>query len=201
MGQLTLYLVRHGQYDSAKNTDDLGTGLSEKGRQQSRLTGHALQHLSVQHIHYSTMRRTQQTAELLAEAFNGVQIHPTEKLWETIPSVPRSLIKFFLLSFPDLTDDRIIENRAHADHAFDHYFQASGEVKDEHVILVTHGNLIRYFVCRVLDIPIDGWVSMSSSNCGITRVAVDEAGHPTLLAYNEINHLPLDLRTDNYYRV
>ena len=59
-------------------------------------------------------------------------------------------------------------------------------------ILVCHGNLIRYLVCRVLGIEPETWTSLvAPSHCGITQILVAADNKPRILCYNETGHLSL----------
>jgi broad specificity phosphatase PhoE len=64
---------------------------------------------------------------------------------------------------------------------------------------VAHGNLIRYLVCRAMDVDATAWSALTSLNCGVTRIMVESNGLCSLISYNELGHLPLELHTDNLH--
>jgi len=62
-------------------------------------------------------------------------------------------------------------------------------------VVVCHGNLIRYFVCRALKVPIVRWTRMNSSHCALTRILIRDTGAIRVVSYNETAHLPPKLVT------
>jgi broad specificity phosphatase PhoE len=43
---------------------------------------------------------------------------------------------------------------------------------DSYDVVVCHGNVIRYFVCRALQLPPEGWLKLATFNCGLTHLAI-----------------------------
>jgi serine/threonine-protein phosphatase PGAM5 len=115
-------------------------------------------------------------------------------LWEFVPCIPPREADYFALHFPTLTDDVILKDRRLADQAFERLFCPPGD-DDSHDVVVCHGNLIRYFVCRVLEVSVETWANMEANNCGITRCTVESDGRKMLISMNDVGHLPLDMRT------
>lgn len=66
---------------------------------------------------------------------------------------------------------------------------------DRHELIVAHGNLIRYLICRVLGASPRAWASMRINNCGLSEVVVESDGSLTLASYNDTGHLPPRLVT------
>eukprot|EP00929_Paragymnodinium_shiwhaense_P002221 TRINITY_DN102434_c0_g1_i1.p1 TRINITY_DN102434_c0_g1~~TRINITY_DN102434_c0_g1_i1.p1 ORF type:complete len:408 (-),score=25.77 TRINITY_DN102434_c0_g1_i1:15-1175(-) len=94
-----LIFVRHGQYD----LEDASHGLTEKGREQSRLLGERLAkmheevqkdrngeiHVRFEGIWQSDVLRAKQTAQILSDYLPGVKLHPPDPvLAEGQPCVP-----------------------------------------------------------------------------------------------------------------
>jgi len=190
-----IYLVRHGQYEShPENGDSLGGSLTPLGREQAALTAEALAPIPIRSIHASTLRRAAETAGVIADRFPGVEVQSWRDLWEIIPCIPPREADYFALHFPNLTDEIILRDRLIASDTFDRLF-CPAEIDDQHNVIVCHGNLIRYFVCRVLDVAVEAWANMEASNCGITRCTVESDGRKMLISMNDVGHLPLDMRT------
>jgi len=59
--------------------------------------------------------------------------------------------------------------------------------------VVCHGNVIRWFVCRVLNVDPMAWLGMSIANCSVTVVRVAPDGELKLLAFADTGHLSPDL--------
>jgi len=66
---------------------------------------------------------------------------------------------------------------------------------DAHDIVVCHGNVIRWFVCRALKVDADAWLGMSIANCSLTLIQIRADGSAKLLAFADSGHLPYELTT------
>lgn len=192
----SLYLIRHGQHHSEKFVDDpLGTHLTSMGQEQVLLTAYRLREVPVQKIHFSSMYRTAETAlriaDILCEVDPGIELHHSKGLWECIPVVPDKLAEDFALMY---SAQELTSGEEHARIVFDRYFKrALGEDKTE--VIVSHGNLIRYLVLRVLQVSPQAWINMEINNCGISQVVIKPDGEMKLISYNDVGHLPIHLRT------
>jgi len=191
-----IYLVRHGQYEPyPENGDSLGGSLTLLGREQAEHTAQALAStIAVSTIYASTLRRAAETATVIARQFSGLEVQTARDLWEIVPCIPPREADYFALHFPNLTPAAIARDRYLADQAFDRLFcPANGS--DQHDLIVCHGNLIRYFACRVLKVAVEIWANMETNNCGITRCVIESDGRMMLVSLNDIGHLSPELRT------
>lgn len=203
----TLYLVRHGQHrhvplasDSSgwaaehSLDDDIirrqDGGLTASGRQQAELSAQALSTQQIHAIYSSTLPRALETATIIAAQLPNVPVMAERDLWECVPHVPTKLAHQ-ASEFPPALLER---DRHHASAAFERYFQPVAETEQREII-IAHGNLIRYFICRALNITLDAWVNMYTYNCGISTVQIQEDGACILISFNELGHLPEHLRT------
>ncbi len=195
MASRYIYLVRHGQYNPDARTDDpLEGSLTPLGKQQARKTAKALRHFPITAIHTSTLHRAAETAQIIAAAFPEMDVQRTRRLWESIPVLSEQMLK----QFQHYSSSQLQKQAERAEKAFDHYFKPTRGA-EKHEVLVAHGNLIRYFVCRTLRVDPAAWTHMDCHNCGITRVRINEFGDTFLISYNDTGHLPPNLRTDNFY--
>lgn len=191
MATRTIYLVRHGLHDSEHSRHDkLGSGLTPVGVEQAKLTAQRLSSLPISAIYCSTLRRAVETAEIIAREFPDILLQRSRLLWECIPCIPRNFAELFV----DIPAEKIAQDRERAGRAFDRHFKRA-RGKDKHEIVVCHGNLIRYFVCRVLQLEIEDWVDMDMSNCGISTVLIGSNGRMVLVSHNDVGHLPYHLIT------
>ena len=62
-------------------------------------------------------------------------------------------------------------------------------------IVVCHGNVIRYFVLRALQLPADRWLHLSVGHCSVTHLVLQPDGRVELRRLGDQSHLPKDLRT------
>lgn len=191
----TLFLVRHGLYQKTDWTRPAGGyafkdlllytdgPLSDGGKEQAQRMATRMSTYKIDRIFCSSLQRTRETAQFLSEALGGMHVNTTDLLWEVIPSMPPHASE----EICGLNIGEIEVSRQKADQAFEQYFKPSKN--DSQQVLVCHGNLIRYLVCRILEIPFTKWNQMEISNCGITEVTVD-SGEMMLVSHNDVGHLP-----------
>lgn len=178
MGTRTLLLVRHGQYDLTS-----GGKLTQLGREQAAVTGRWIStHLEGRQadaLWSSTLPRARETAGIIAQSLAPSKVRPVSVLREGI----YSKIKGF-----DIPPEERTADRSRADAAYARFFRTSKT--DRLDIVVCHGNLIRYLVCRAIDIPVGRWIRMNSHHCSLTRILVRDTGAVRVVSYNETAHLP-----------
>lgn len=179
--------MRHGQYDEVETGS-----LTPLGRRQAARTAHALRHLRVDRIWHSTLVRAQETARIVAEKQQGVPVHESAALCEVIPTALPPALKI------KVERGRVGKDRKRADRAFRLLFKPSKKSRTE--IVVCHGNLIRYLVCRALGIERKLWTRLDATHCGLTEFrVVRTASGPMVrvVRYNDVGHLPPRLRTES----
>lgn len=192
MGRKVIYLVRHGHYECSDTTSDPSEGcLTELGKAQAYLVAQRLRQFSIDRIHFSSMRRAMETADVIATAFPEISLHASDLLWE-----------FYWKIFTDATQtlageelERVEQIKQRIEIAFQKYFTPSETETEQREILVCHGNIIRYFVCRALRISLECLSNMESANCGITTFVVETNGRLILIDYNDVGHLPIAKQT------
>lgn len=74
MGLTNIYLARHGETEYNRNDQLQGRGidasLNETGIQQARAIAHHLQEISLHGVYSSSLKRSKETASIIAETFN-----------------------------------------------------------------------------------------------------------------------------------
>jgi serine/threonine-protein phosphatase PGAM5 len=181
MGTRHILLIRHGQYD-----EEHDGGLTDLGREQAHRVGAALRGVTPRTIFVSTLRRARETAAIVSAHFPDVPVRKMRLLCEAVPTtIPR------LPGFASAA--RIRADRTRADAAFAKLFRpARASCSD---VVVAHGNIIRFFVCKALGIPPITWVKLGSVHCGVTEVLVEPSGYMRLRSFNDTGHLPRRMRT------
>jgi serine/threonine-protein phosphatase PGAM5 len=190
-GDRTLYLVRHGQYDHEDELDpDIGHALIPLGVAQARLVADRLRSIPVKmtSLHSSTMTRARQTAQVIGQEFPELKHQQSRLLRECTPSTWREDIMI------RLEPGESEECEDQLDQAFNNYFLPS-PAGDLHDIIVCHGNVIRYFVTKVLGVDSRSWLGMSIGNCSLTVVRVRPDGSMKLSFFGDVGHLPHNLQT------
>ncbi|MDF2694991.1 MAG: putative phosphoglycerate mutase [Labilithrix sp.] len=185
-----MILVRHGQYGL-----ETSGKLTDLGREQARVTGDwLLGHLDGQNIDAlwsSTLPRARETANLIAQSLQrGQSLGRSSKVRSV--SVLREGMYSKVKGYEVPASERQ-EDRERADAAYGRFFRTSRTDRLE--IVVCHGNLIRYLVCRAIDVSVARWTRMNSNHCSLTRILIRDTGAVRVVSYNETAHLPAKLVT------
>lgn len=181
----TLYLVRHGFYDYVKGADEkTAMGLNTLGRAQTQFVADRLAALPVKFdaLISSELTRARETGDIIAAKF-GSSCDRDGLLNETTPAG---------VGLKPEQIDAGAEAQLQAAWA---RFTAPNTSGSTNEILVCHGNVIRWFVCRALDADPKQWTRMEIANCSITLIQVRGDGKVRLQMFNDIAHVPLEKQT------
>ncbi|KNC81794.1 serine/threonine-protein phosphatase PGAM5, mitochondrial, partial [Sphaeroforma arctica JP610] len=187
-----IYLVRHGQYEMKEKDEDCK--LTALGREQAKLAGQRINQLTfkLDKIFYSTMTRATETAKIIMGEMKDVPANEScDMTREGCPIRPE----------PDIwgvpTDADYFEDGARIEGAFRKYFYRPDPDQKEtsHEMIVCHGNVIRYFVCRALQVPPEYWLRMGVANCSITHITITASGRVSIRALGDVGHVPADKQT------
>ncbi|XP_045490549.1 serine/threonine-protein phosphatase Pgam5, mitochondrial isoform X3 [Pieris rapae] len=179
-----LFLIRHGQYHVDGNTDKERI-LTELGRQQAELTGKRLAELDIKWdlLVRSTMTRAQETAKIIAKHLpSDIEIKDCQLIEEGAPIPPEPPVGHWR---PEPKDSARIEA------AFRRYFHRASpeQTQDTYTLLVCHANVIRFFVCKALQFPPEGWLRISLSHASITWVSILPNGNVVLRSLSDTGHM------------
>ncbi|ADD41532.1 histidine phosphatase family protein [Stackebrandtia nassauensis] len=193
-----LYLVRHGAYEHDPNGSVDDGRLTDLGRQQASLLADRLAEVPFDVVHHSTALRAVQTADVLAFRFSGIPRHADELLRECIPTIPDDdvLTSSQQDFFAQLPDEVRAEGPLQAKSAVDRYTTVTDTDTTE--LVVSHGNLINYFVASAMDAPAHGWLRPVDYHCGLTVIRYSSDSGPRVITYNDVGHLPPELRGIDY---
>eukprot|EP01135_Chromosphaera_perkinsii_P011713 Nk52_evm1s2475 gene=Nk52_evmTU1s2475 len=67
----------------------------------------------------------------------------------------------------------------------------------EYEVIVCHGNVIRYFLMRAMQLTPEAWLRMSPMNCSITEVIITSGGAVSVRGMGDTGFLPVDMITFN----
>ena len=178
-----IYLVRHGQLDmQAYAKEGPSAGLTKLGQKQARKTAKRLGSVGSCSILCSPHGRARETAEIIANASPNAVLRPNRLLMELQSIGPPD---------DDTWRPAFKKSIQRGERAFS-TFICPARQRQRVEIIVSHGNLIRYFVCRALGIAHESWLSLGTSHCAITHLRVTP-DRITLVSYNETHHLPIHL--------
>jgi serine/threonine-protein phosphatase PGAM5 len=191
-GTRTIYLVRHGDYNQTDEQDEfIGNELTPLGIAQARLLASRFKAMPVQFtsLTSSTMTRARQTAMILNQEFPMVQLKQDELICECTPPSWRKDV----MAGVDTTEkEKCVEN---LEKAFKEFFVPSPDENDRNDIVVCHGNVIRYFVTKVLKVDPMSWLQMSITNCSLTIIRIMPDGIMKLDTFSDYGHIPENMRT------
>ena len=191
-GTRTIYLIRHGDYaPQDDNIPDSENVLTPLGIAQARLVSTRLKSMNVNFnsLISSTMTRAKQTTEVISNDFPKLVPEQSDLIRECTPPTWREDV------MADTKVDEVEECVNNLEEAFQKYFIPSPDDKDRNEIIVCHGNVIRYFVTKVLKVDTMSWLQMSISNCSLTIIRVLPDGNMKLDAFSDYGHIPENMRT------
>ena len=217
-----LIMVRHGQYDLKKEGTH---GLTELGKVQATITGGRIADLAseaiddhygrrkikIARVYHSDVTRAVETAKIISSQLGpDVKVEIDPMLAEGWPCLPEPY------SNPDsVRPSTLFTESARIEAVFRKYchrvtdykkkpkegaekvdvVEPVGDVEEEYIVLVCHQNIIRYFVCRALQLPPEAWLRFRGSNCGITEIIISDDGRVALEKFADVGHLPVNHHT------
>ena len=188
-----LYLVRHGEQLDAEHGLPDGP-LSPRGRRQAELLAERLGGVPFDNAWHSPLQRAAETAQIIAAKMPALSVEPSPLLFDCVPTGPApETPKAYDAFFGSVTEAEIEAGSAQMEDAASEFLRSHRE--DRHELLITHNFVIGWFVREVLGAPAWRWVSINQANCALT-VLTQRPGRPwSLVAHNDIAHLPPELRT------
>lgn len=173
---------------------DQGRYLTKLGKDQAHLTGKRLKEFNKSYttIIHSTMMRARETAEAITEHLPGIPVQQCDMLREGAPFPPEPPVGHWK---PE--EHQFYQDGARIEAAFRKYFHRADakQIEDSHQVVVCHANVIRYFVCRALQIPPEAWLRMSLAHGSITHVIIRPSGRVVLRNLGDSGHLPAEMVT------
>lgn len=188
-----ILLIRHSQYNLSGNGDSERI-LTPLGREQAELTGMRLRDLGLKYdiLIHSTMARATETAQIISKYFPGLDLVSCDLLREGAPIEPVPPVTHWK---PDAVQYH--EDGARIEAAFRSYIHRADpkQKEDSYEIIVCHANVIRYFVCRALQFPSEGWLRMGLNNGSITWLTIRPSGRVALRTLGDSGFMPPDKLT------
>ena len=188
----TLYLIRHGEYVHDKDCDEyVGCELDALGREQAALVAARLKAMPItfSSLQSSPMTRARQTADIIALSFPDLQPVRNDDIHECTPTTRRQDIMDGLKPGEAEACDAQLQAAAAR------LLVPATAGHDEHDIVVCHGNVIRWMVCRVLEVDPHAWLQMSIANCSVTIIQVKADGALKLVSFADSGHIPWERTT------
>jgi serine/threonine-protein phosphatase PGAM5 len=181
----TLFLIRHGIFDVQVGVDEkTGNALTALGREQAVDVAGRLASLQLEFdtITSSEFTRARETGDIIAAKL-GLPCARDGLLNECSPT-----------RFDQPPKPQQATSDAQLAQAWARY-TAPANGAPVHQLLVCHGNVIRWFVCRALGADTKQWINMEIANCSITIIQIRADGSIRLQMFNDVSHVPLDQQT------
>ncbi|XP_059510893.1 serine/threonine-protein phosphatase PGAM5, mitochondrial isoform X1 [Stegostoma tigrinum] len=185
-----IFLIRHSQYNLSASTDKERI-LTSLGREQAELTGQRLASLGLNYdiLIHSSMTRAKETATIISKYLPGLEMMSCDLLREGAPIEPVPPVSHWK---PEAMQYH--EDGARIEAAFRRYIHRADlkQENDSYEIIVCHANVIRYFVCRALQFPPEGWLRMCLNNGSITWLTIHPNGRVALRTLGDTGFMPPD---------
>lgn len=166
MSTTTIYLIRHGLVDNPQNLVylrmDKEIPLSETGRHQISNIAKKIALQPIEFLYYSPLRRTAETAKILAKTFPNAEIHPDPRLLEVNNTFLQGIpLDIYISKWRrTLYDRELIEQGAESidqiwdrmSHAFLYYAQ---QHTGKQVLAISHGDPIKIAWLGIAGLPFN----------------------------------------------
>lgn len=206
-----ILLIRHGQYQNEKTkVDDTARTLTPLGERQAKATGEYLRRLfdeksafiepgivEPKNIYVSNMTRAKQTANIILD---GLYPGNSSKLIGRRAAKEDPILRerFPCDTEPASRHKANSSDMIAAEEAFTRYFHRPASDEPTCDIIVCHANVIRYFVCRSLQVPPEAWLRFSLPHASVTSIVVGGGGNVKVSTIGSAFHMPPeDVTTSN----
>jgi alpha-ribazole phosphatase/probable phosphoglycerate mutase len=201
----SIYLVRHGVTEWNKSFRYQGitdVPLSDEGREQARLAGKRLAKIRAGAVISSPLKRSLETAEIIAAATDAPEVEIWDELcevnfgaWEGL-TVREIVGQFGFELFDRWRSSQISVAATNGEDPASVLARAKNaaeriaSLKYENTIVVAHGAIFRALMLCLLEIPLSNvfW-RMRMDNCSITKVSADKRGKLSASFFNDVTHL------------
>ena len=150
---MKIYLIRHAEANSKIE----GAPLTKRGIEEAKIVANELLNYKIKRIYFSNLLRAKQTAEFYLKLKPKIKNTCEERLSE---------IYRVLIGGPEklgASKDRKVEDKKRADEVFKEILK-----KGEDVAIFCHGNIIRYYLNKVLKSKENLWENLTINNCSIS---------------------------------
>ncbi|TDC25958.1 histidine phosphatase family protein [Streptomyces sp. 8K308] len=180
-----VYLLRHGAADPWGELTDVGA-------RQSELVGRRLAALPIDAVWHSPLPRAVRCARIIGTHLPGATVREAAELVDHVPHVPAEPPPAWAAFFDGYDAEEAAAGERQAA-ALTTRFARPAE-SETHEVLVTHAYQVAWLVRHALDAPPARWLGLNCGNTALTAIEYRDGGPPTVLLYNDMGHLPPDLR-------
>uniref|UniRef100_A0A1I8PC45 Serine/threonine-protein phosphatase PGAM5, mitochondrial n=1 Tax=Stomoxys calcitrans TaxID=35570 RepID=A0A1I8PC45_STOCA len=195
-----IILIRHGEYLDLGDSDETHR-LTSRGRLQAEYTGKRLHEMGIKwdKVIASTMTRAQETAEIILKEidFNPKDVKHCPYIREGAPIPPQPPVGHWR---PE--ESQFFRDGARIEAGFRRYFHRAlpTDKHDTYTLIVGHGNVIRYFVCRALQFPPEAWLRINVNHASITWLTIQPSGNVSIKYLGDTGFIPAKFLTNRIPR-
>lgn len=193
-----ILLVRHGQYNLKGATDE-ERKLTDLGRAQAKETGKRLKTMGFifDRVVHSTMTRATETAQIILGELESEKVKSVSADVMLEEGMPYPVEPPIPAIEKDIRVEEIMREGSRIEAAFrEHFHRATPEQeKDSYELLVCHGNVTRYILCRALQFPPEAWLRFTKAHGSITHITIRPNGRVVLSSFADSGHFPTHLIT------
>jgi len=153
---MKLFLIRHGHTEIINGE----AKLSEKGILQSKELAKKLKNLKIDKIYSSDLERTKKTAKEHSESF--VEDKRLREVYRVLVGGPKK---------EGTSLNRENEDKTRADDFFNEIIE-----NEENFAIFCHGNIIRYFLNKIIKSRENLWKNLVLNNCSISIIEKNKNG-------------------------
>ncbi|MGI5346726.1 histidine phosphatase family protein [Streptomyces sp. CA-250714] len=180
-----LYMLRHGAADAWGEPTDVG-------ERQSALVGRRLAALPIETVWHSPLPRAVRCARTIGIHLPGATVREAPELVDHVPHVPTELPPEWAPFFDGYDAEEAAAGERQAAALTARF--ARPAATETHEVLVTHAYQVAWLVRHALDAPSARWLGLNCGNTALTAIEYRDGTAPTLLLYNDMGHLPPELR-------
>jgi probable phosphoglycerate mutase len=180
-----VYLLRHGAADPFGELTDIG-------QRQSDLAGQRLAGLPVDAVWHSPLPRAVRSAKIIGTHLPRAAVREAPELVDHVPHIPADPPPDWRPFFDGYGAEEAAEADRRAGALIDRF--ARPAETETHEVLVTHAYQVAWLVRHALDAPPVRWLGLNCGNASLTAIEYRDGTAPTVLLYNDMGHLPSELR-------
>ncbi len=170
---MKIYLIRHGEADSKAEK----IPLTKKGRGEGKKVAKKLLKYNFDKVYFSDLLRAKETAEIYLELNPQIERIEDERLSE---------VYRVLIGGPEkagTSENKEINDKKRADEIFEEILR-----EGKNVAIFCHGNIIRYYLNKILKRKDNLWNNLIINNCSISIIEYNKE-KLKIIEINLINHI------------
>ncbi|MEU5101345.1 MULTISPECIES: histidine phosphatase family protein [unclassified Streptomyces] len=180
-----VYLARHGAADPFGELTDVG-------QRQSELLGRRLAGLPIDAVWHSPLPRAVRSARIVGRHLPEATVREAAELVDHVPHVPDEAPPAWAAFFDGYDAEEAAAGARLADALTDRF--ARPAEAETHEVLVTHAYQVAWLLRHALDAPPVRWLGLNCGNTALTAIEYRDGMAPTVVLYNDMGHLPAELR-------